>query len=190
MAIDALIFDIGDVLAEIIKEPVRTHLSKNSVVERDFFDEDFLDMQRGKISSDLFFTKKCQRFSLVKPDVIKAFIAMIDAKTAAHILPKIKKPYLFFSNINEIHFTAFSQTLSLSTFAQHHSLLSYQVGYLKPEREFFCLLKKTVARHFTSALYIDDKVENLKRAERIGLRVAHCPGVHMLADVLSAAKII
>jgi FMN phosphatase YigB (HAD superfamily) len=115
---------------------------------------------------------------------------MIDATTAKKVLPSLKIPYLFFSNINELHFDALSRTLPLPKFAKRHSLLSHQVGYLKPARHIFSALRETVARTASSALYVDDKQENLRQGHRIGLRTAHCPRPEVLGDVLRQFSLI
>ncbi len=184
-----LALDIGGVVAGIDAKPLTTFLKKNHLDESDFFNEDFSLLQIGKIKPADFFRKKSRCKHLVIPDLLAAFKMMINAVHTREIIRKIKVPYFFLSNINQIHFHELARQIELSDFANENSLLSYQVGCLKPQADFF---KGMGAINLipSQTLYIDDVLANLMMGRNLGLMTAHCPEKAMLSTILAQFKLI
>jgi FMN phosphatase YigB (HAD superfamily) len=184
-----VIFDIGGVLATIDKTPIRALCRAASIDERHFFDDMFLALQTGQIKSNDFLAIKS---SILGVNVEKVFLAltdMIQTGETKHLLAKLRSPYLFASNINQIHFDFFSASVSSNDF-DRQSVLSYQVGYLKPQRGFFDRLAMMLTPKPAQAVFIDDKHENLAGAARLGLQPIHCPTPQLLAHILIRLNLI
>jgi FMN phosphatase YigB (HAD superfamily) len=188
-SINMLALDIGGVVADIDVKFMTTFLKKNHLDESDFFNEDFSLLQMGKIKPADFFRKKTRSNDLAVADLLAAFKMMINAVHAREILRKIKVPYFFLSNINQIHFHELRNQIELSDFTNENSLLSYQVGCLKPGTDFF---KAADAINLIpwQTLYIDDAIANLTMGQRHGLITAHCPKTAMLSTILASFNLI
>lgn len=186
--IELLVLDIGGVLMTINKAPIRIMLAKNGYADDNFFDNDFILFQMGQISSQDFIAKKSQLFQMAPDDIIQAFSNMLEVGDTT-ILNKIKRRYLFASNINELHFDHFRCLARPSLFALQYSNLSHQVGYLKPDMRFFAFLRRSFIRP-SSMLFIDDKIENIMAAQRLGLKIAHCPTPQYLEQILKDFQVL
>lgn len=171
--INAIAFDIGGVLLEIDKTELELLLNHSGITSDDFFDEEFIYLQRGLIDPDQFFFNKSKKTKIATFLLREAFINMIPKKTHAFLLEHLTLPYFFMSNINQLHFEKLTKDIQLSTFCRRHSVLSYQVGHLKPSTSFFeCLNIANLAPD--SILFIDDKKENLRAASHYGLVALEC----------------
>ena len=52
----------------------------------------------------------------------------------------------------------------------HHSALSYELGVMKPDAEFYMRTLRQFRLHPQQTLLIDDTVENIIAAEKLGIR--------------------
>lgn len=168
---------------------MQTLLASHHVDDAHFFDDDFYALQRGHLTPNKFLTEKSMQLNLDRSTLHDAFAAMIET-TTINALSSLTLPYLFMSNINAMHFEIFCRGKNISSFAKQYSLLSYQVGYLKPDSRFFKKLAPSIARMATEALYIDDRHDNLQRAAQFGFRTAHCASCEHLPHVLRAHHLI
>jgi len=175
--------DIGGVVATINKKPFKAFLRENQIDESDFFDQDFSLLQSGKIHPAHFFRKKSRTHHVGIDDLIAAFKSIIDAHPAHEVMEKIKIPYIFLSNINQIHFHEMCNQIKLRDFALENSILSYQVGFEKPATEFFKARSNAIVPSET--IYIDDQPFSLVRANAFGFITAHCPKPETLSTVLT-----
>ncbi len=89
-----------------------------------------------------------------------------------HLIASLKSsgyPLYLGSNTNLLHAThyrrQFAQTLDLFD----GFILSYEVGHLKPAREFFDACVKAAGVPAASCIFIDDLAENVEGARRAGL---------------------
>lgn len=184
--IDIVAFDIGGIFADIDKLPMQNLLKKHGIKEENFFDHEFFSLQKGLISPQAFFLNKSKKLSVADKILLTNFQAMLKVKNTIELLPKLKVPYLFMSNINSIHFNIFAQTANPTVFAQKFSLLSYRVGYLKPQYEFFKLLNNKLVK----ILLIDDKLINLTAAKKLNIKTALCEDGKYLPDILNAHQVL
>ncbi len=184
-------FDIGGVVAHIDRASFRAHLQKHSVCQLEFFDRDFISTQKGQMPARRFIEKKCQQFALPLDDTVNAFCAMLKTSERSNeILAQLKIPYLFISNINELHYEHFVRINLISKFARDASLLSYRVGLLKPAPIFFQNLHELVDGPPSSILFIDDKPENLLAADNFALQTMLCHAPDDLPKLLARKNII
>lgn len=173
-------FDIGNVLATIDKKPITNLLTPN--LDR-FFDINFLSLQKGMKTSREFLYQKSLSLNVDFLDLKKAFLSMIKVSDAGCILKNLRAPFTFVSNINEMHFALFIKKAFLKKIPPL-SLLSYQVGYLKPHVYFFFKLA-AMQRYYNLRIYfIDDKPENLLLAKQFSISAIYCKAPEMLPVIL------
>jgi FMN phosphatase YigB (HAD superfamily) len=169
MPIELIAFDIGGVLATR-----NHHLFKHD--KKNLFGHDFLDLQRGKININFYLAK----FGVSK----SIFENLLKTHENIYLLKKIRLPYIFASNINSLHYENFIHDAQPNSYALKNSILSYKIGYLKPDPLFFEYLVKKNHIPQNNILFIDDKPENIKSAEASGLSVLLCQDPRHLGDLL------
>lgn len=188
--IEAVALDIGGVLAHIHKDQFCQHLKNHGVSEHDFFDRYFFLFQTGALTQQEFLTEKKRATKLPKQLIAQYFRQMIQIGEIKGHVDKIKIPYFFMSNINEIHYEVVDQKISPSDFARQFSILSFQVGTLKPAASFFYHLEKPGMPKNARILFIDDQPHNLIEAQKHGLKTAYCPSPDNLWNILADLDII
>lgn len=188
--IGLVVFDIGGVVAEISKAPICHLLASAHVREQDFFDVDFAALQAGQQNPQDFLANKSSTYGIDPAKLASVFTQMIDTRIAAQYLPLMRVPYLFCSNINSLHFAKLNRAVKLSPFTIANSVLSYQVGYLKPHALIFDVLKQTIRPTKKATLYVDDKLDNLIEAKRIGCHTLHCLSPQKLGKLLTIHGLI
>ena len=137
----------------------------------------------GKISENQFITtiqKKTNKASYSK--IVKAWNSMIIdlPKNRLEVIKKLKKNYLIFllSNTNSIHIKAFKKSIGFKKWNEFNALfnkiyLSYEMGLRKPDLEIFNLVLKENKLKATNVLFVDDSIQHIKGAEKVGLKCHH-----------------
>ncbi|MCA9507464.1 MAG: hypothetical protein KC505_03460 [Myxococcales bacterium] len=170
MNIKLLALDIGGVLAHINKSKLFFHCYKAGINIQDFFDEDFLLLQRGLIPSTQFIKNKSSKLSLEAKKFESIFCSMVQALPISYHLNQLKVPWVFFSNINELHYYHFVKKLKLSPFTKNNSILSFKEKQLKPHKQFFERLSYISSINREHILLIDDKETNVTTAIKYGFQ--------------------
>lgn len=95
-------------------------------------------------------------------------------------LKEISKKYntFLFSNTNQIHYEAFSNSFKLQTGEDFDHLFrkayySHQIGLRKPDPESYLYILKEQQIHPSETLFVDDTLKNIQGAEKVGLKTAH-----------------
>ena len=149
-------------------------------------DEFFHQFERGEVSDDEFVKK----FQAILPelelseDAIKAAwnAMLLDIpEKKLHLLEELKEKYntYILSNTNGIHID-FVNDYMQSTFLEdnldpyfHQVYLSHEIGARKPElRAWEIILEEHDLNPFET-LFIDDKLENIEAAKKLGLVTCH-----------------
>jgi HAD superfamily hydrolase (TIGR01509 family) len=172
--ISVIAFDIGGVLAT-------TQRIKSDAL----FDQHFLELQRGLITSKEFISHK-----KLRGENLLLFSHMLQIHTNYKLLASLTTDYIFASNIIELHFENFISQFIASNYARSHSTLSFSSGYLKPDPDFFALLIKKINKKPENILFIDDKLENIQAAQKLNLQGAWCPTPALLSDLLDKYKVL
>jgi putative hydrolase of the HAD superfamily len=73
------------------------------------------------------------------------------------------------SNTNLLHATFYRRQFAETLDLFDGFILSYEVGHLKPDREFFDACVRAAGVEPASCLFIDDVTENVEGAQRAGL---------------------
>jgi len=174
MSIELLAFDIGGVFS------TRNRQNINPGFTHILFDHDFLDLQRGKIKAQDFLAKKNYQLGLDKYH----FENLVSTHENIRLLKKLTCNYIFASNINSLHYEKFIREAQPSLFAVENSVLSYELGHLKPEAFFFECLKNINKITPLNILFIDDKLENINTALASGLSARLCTNPEALPKLL------
>ncbi len=97
---------------------------------------------------------------------------------------KQKLPLYLLSNTNENHFTYLENTFKVS---RHFDelVLSYEVGYVKPEPEIYLETLKRANHPAQNCLFIDDLPQNIEAARQLGINTILFEGCQKLKDSLA-----
>jgi FMN phosphatase YigB (HAD superfamily) len=91
------------------------------------------------------------------------------------------------SNTNLLHATHYRRQFAETLDLLDGFILSYEVGHLKPAREFFDACVKAAGVPASSCLFIDDVEENVEGARRAGLRaLQYVDTPNLIADLARA----
>lgn len=74
--------------------------------------------------------------------------------------------YLF-SNTSDLHWTHLQKTFNLSSLC-HGLVASFQLGWMKPEKESFAAVEQHFDLQVENTLFVDDKAENVEGALSCG----------------------
>ncbi|MBU2444921.1 MAG: HAD family phosphatase [Bacteroidetes bacterium] len=183
-SIKAIIFDLGNVLinfdwsiAEKNLDRIKNNLGEESRKYFKHHPELITSLEKGKLSDNEFLDKckeelevKCANEYLAKifSEIFTPNQELID------ILPRLKQKvelYLL-SNTNSIHRDyGWGDYKFLSYFKR--LFLSYEIGYVKPEKEIFQFVESELDFNKNEFIYIDDIVEYIGAAKNIGWNVIH-----------------
>lgn len=183
MSVVLIAFDIGGVLTTINKNPLRALMPETKLEA--FFDQDFFLLQRGFVSPEDFLAKKSTLLRLCSQALTSAFLAMQKPSAQTAYLRNVSAPYIFASNINEMHYRSFKEALDLPSFTRKNAILSYRLGFLKPHARFFWCLGNALRVRPDQILFIDDSEDNCGAASKQGLQTICCPHPEALPSLLS-----
>lgn len=190
---DAVIFDLGGVLinldydltpeafAEIGGADFKQLYSKAS--QNSLFD----DFETGKVSSFHFINRILDLLpkGANANQVVHAWNKMIlnFEKKRLDLLDQIRleKPIFLLSNTNDLHMTQVRMELkkisdrSLEDYF-NKVYLSQEIGHRKPNREAFELILTENNLNPATTLFVDDSIQHIEGAQRVGLQAIHLTG--------------
>jgi putative hydrolase of the HAD superfamily len=179
-----IIFDLGNVLLDINLDRTLTRFKQLGIAEQDSLISRykqsgiFCDLEDGKISKFEFAQQIRKQHNLsIKDEVIfEAWSALLGSYKEERIemILKLKQNFrvLLLSNTNEIHIKACGYNVpivgSLNNLF-HQVYYSYKLGVSKPHKEIFEILLKKENIKPSEALFLDDSIDNIKAAEKLGI---------------------
>ncbi|MBK7130237.1 MAG: HAD family phosphatase [Crocinitomicaceae bacterium] len=190
--ISAIIFDLGGVILNLnynLTIEAFQNLGKENfdqLYTQSHQDKIFDLFETGKISSPEFrnYFRKFLGEHISDQQIDDAWNAMLLDLPARRIdlIRQIKKkmPVYLFSNTNEIHHTAFRQTIK--THFGNENLLddlfdqayySHIVGRRKPNADAFLKVIDDHKLTIDSTLFIDDSIQHIEGARQLGLQTIH-----------------
>lgn len=109
------------------------------------------------------------------------------------LLDKLKKKYRLFllSNTNEIHFTAFTaymrKKFNREIFSDvfEKTYFSNKVNMRKPDAEIFELVLRENKLNKEETLFIDDVIQNIEGANKVGLKTIHVEKEKTILDLFA-----
>ncbi|MFD1551722.1 HAD family phosphatase [Putridiphycobacter roseus] len=192
---DAIIFDLGGVILNIDYQKT-TQAFKGLGVKN--FDKlysqsqqngTFDKLETGKMGAEEFYKtlNKETGLELKHSEIETAWNAMLLDLPSHRIelLKKISKeiPIFLLSNTNEIHLKAFRKMIK-DSFGEEHLLestfsktyYSHLIQARKPNRAAFDIIIHEQGLNPSKTLFIDDSLQHIEGAEKIGLQTVHLVG--------------
>jgi len=199
--IKAVILDIGRVLVEV---NLSKGIFKFITLEEDttdlkildslLNDNVFIDFSKGKITPVEFYNNFVDKTNIDLPydDFIfhwqNIFAPIAGMEELTELLSK-KYEIGILSDIDILHWQRLKNELKIFKKAAKPTL-SYEVGYMKPEREIYNIAAKNVNQKPENCLFIDDREPNVKGAIEAGMHAIQFRGVEKLKADLAQLGII
>ena len=182
--IDTIIFDFGDIFINLDKEATPLALKKLGLKEWNSNLEALnLDFEKGKISETEFilgFQNYIPNASIHQ--IREAWNAVLldfplYRLEFLQMLAQKHKLYLL-SNTDSIHIERFQHKAGISFYRDFYQCFekvyfSYELGMRKPEAAIFEFIIKEHNLLPKNTLFVDDNLENIESAEKLGLQVWH-----------------
>jgi putative hydrolase of the HAD superfamily len=104
---------------------------------------------------------------------------------------EIKKKYTIacLTNNNVVHWETLTAKSDIGR-KFHHSYISFEVGLLKPESEFYEYALREMHLDPGDVLFLDDNEKNVKAAFNLGIRAFQVQGLDEVKRVLTDEKIL
>jgi putative hydrolase of the HAD superfamily len=182
--IDTIIFDFGDIFINLDKEATPLALKKLGLKEwNSNLDALNLDFEKGKISETEFilgFQNYIPNASIHQ--IREAWNAiLIDFPLyRLEFLQMLSQKYRLFllSNTDSIHIERFQHKAGISFYRDFYQCFekvyfSYELGMRKPDAAIFEFVIKEHNLSPKNTLFVDDNLENIKSAQKLGLQTWH-----------------
>ena len=182
--IDTIIFDFGDIFINLDKEATPLALKKLGLKEWNSNLEALnLDFEKGKISETEFilgFQNYIPNASIHQiREAWNAVLLDFPLYRLEFLQMLAQKHKLFLlSNTDSIHIERFQHKAGISFYRDFYQCFekvyfSYELGMRKPEAAIFEFIIKEHNLLPKNTLFIDDNLENIESAEKLGLQVWH-----------------
>ena len=195
-----ILFDIGWVLVEGDKEATAREYQLYSAKPKEQFgiEDVFIPgvqhaFERGEINPEQYYQNFLEhsgcRISFRHFAIIwaKHFVEIQSMISLGQKLARNLKVY-FLSNTNPLHIPVLYNYFPTLLFF-HDQALSYELGAMKPDREFFQLALEKLKLDPAECLYIDDNANNVAGARDFGLcSIHHQDPEQTTASVFNALK--
>ena len=182
MKIDAVIFDIGNVLLTfdytVAKQEILKQTGQAAPPSQESLHPLRIDHETGRIKRADFVKAVQDAFAHDGPEehfldiwsrIFEKNIPMIEWAKSLHQTT----PLYLLSNIGSIHHEHIFREYDFFTTLFKDGVYSYQAGVMKPEAEIFELARKQFGIDPAKTLYIDDLPENVRGAEGAGFITHH-----------------
>ncbi len=202
--IDAIIFDIGNVLIDIDYEHMISEFARiaaidfHQIVTYSHQDRVFDKYEKGLISSSAFrdTLRQYLKSGVSDEEIDTAWNSILVHYPSAkfELLKQLRDQYKIFalSNINALHVAAIDVQVQAQFGAADmrsyfdHAYYSHEMGHRKPEREIYQMVLNAEALDPSRTLFIDDKLENINAAAALGVKVHHLTDRNALLDLFKA----
>ena len=191
-----VIFDLGGVLLDLNWDRVCTPLAELSNkraadVRREVSEGPLVRLlMLGRLTAAEFHGKLCEELGIVLPyeDFLSIWVQLLTPnQEIVPLVERLKNNHrlVLASNTDQIHFTYSVQHFEvLSHFDQH--FLSYEMGVLKPDPEFFLSMLRDLGVPPTDCVFIDDVTENVESARGLGITAVQFQSNEGLQTILAA----
>ena len=182
--IDTIIFDFGDIFINLDKEATPLALKKLGLKEwNSNLDALNLDFEKGKIS-EMEFIMGLQNYipNASIHQIREAWNAiLLDFPLyRLEFLQMLSQKYRLFllSNTDSIHIERFQHRAGISFYRDFYQCFekvyfSYELGMRKPDADIFEFVIKEHNLLLKNTLFVDDNLQNIESAEKLGLQVWH-----------------
>ena len=197
--IDNIIFDLGNVILNIDYQNTIDAFEKIGVPNASSFYSKssqlniFNQLETGHISNQNF-VLEIQKIvpKASASQIINAWNAILQdlPNERLEILKNIKDRFSIFllSNTNSIHVEKIIDKLGKKKYEEFYNLFkkvyySHQVNLRKPNADIFKLVIKENCLSIKNTLFIDDSIQHIESAKKIGLQTYHLDGNETLESI-------
>ena len=197
--IDNIIFDLGNVILNIDYQNTIDAFEKIGVPDASIFYSKsaqlniFNQLETGRISKQNFILE-IQKFvpKASSSQIINAWNAILQdlPNERLEILKNIKDKFSIFllSNTNTIHIEKIIDKLGEKKYEEFYNLFnkvyySHEVKLRKPNPDIFKLVIKENCLSIKNTLFIDDSIQHIESAKKIGLKTYHLDGNETLESI-------
>jgi putative hydrolase of the HAD superfamily len=199
--INAIIFDIGNVLIDIDYEVMIKEFTGiatvdfHQILSYSHQDHVFDRYEKGQISSGEFrdTLRRYLRPGVSDEEIDTAWNSILIHYPSSkfELLRQLRGRYKIFalSNINDLHAAAIDVRVQEQFGAVDmrsyfdHAYYSHEMGHRKPEKEIYQMVLEAEALDPARTLFIDDKIENINAAAALGIKVHHLTDRNALLDL-------
>ncbi len=199
--IKAVIFDIGRVLVEVnLTQGIFKFLNMEKdatdlkILNELLNDHAFIDFSKGKISPQAFYNDFVEKANLNIP--YEEFVyhwqnIFKPIKGMAELTDAVSREYEIgiLSDIDILHWQRLKNELSIFKKVKKPTL-SFEVGYMKPQREIYEIAAENVGQCPENCLFIDDREVNVKGAVDAGMKAVQFKGKDKLRKDLKKVGVI
>ena len=182
--IDTIIFDFGDIFINLDKEATPLALKNLGLKEwNSNLDALNLDFEKGKISETEFilgFQNYIPNASIHQIREAWNAILLDFPLYRLEFLQMLSQKYRLFllSNTDSIHIERFQHKAGISFYRDFYQCFekvyfSFELGMRKPDPAIFEFLIKEHNLLPKNTLFVDDNLQNIESAEKLGLQVWH-----------------
>ena len=197
--IDNIIFDLGNVILNIDYQNTIDAFEKIGVPNASIFYSKssqlniFNQLETGRISKQNFILE-IQKFvpKASASQIINAWNAILKdlPNERLEILKNIKDKFSIFllSNTNTIHIEKIIDKLGKKKYEEFYNLFdkvyySHEVKLRKPNADIFKLVIKENCLSIKNTLFIDDSIQHIESAKKIGLKTYHLDGNETIESI-------
>jgi putative hydrolase of the HAD superfamily len=197
--IDNIIFDLGNVILNIDYQNTIDAFEKIGVINASSFYSKssqlniFSQLETGRISKHDF-VLEIQKFApkASATQIINAWNAILQdlPDERLEVLKKIKDKFSIFllSNTNSIHVEKIIDNLGVKKYEEFYNLFdkvyySHEIKLRKPNADIFRLVIKENNLSIKKTLFIDDSIQHIESAKRIGLKTYHLDGKETMESI-------
>jgi glucose-1-phosphatase len=190
------LFDLGNTVIKLGYDRVIENIRRDTDASRDQLVELFeqaggyRDMERGLITFWDFYQGLCDRggyrgsitdFHAIWSDFFEGPVDGIQ-----DLLEKIRESYkvAFLSNSNEVHAEVIPKTFAPLFRPDDIFLMSFRFGVAKPDPEMFRKSLDAISAKPEEAVFVDDLIENVMSARKVGMRSYQFTGARDLETLL------
>ena len=181
--VQALVFDLGNVLVEIDFFRVLSVWARYAGLEVDELSPKFSlhnkyheQFERGEISSLAFFEgmRDLLMIGITDEQFLEGwnsvFVGEIEGIYDVVQLASTKYPLYVFSNTNVPHHITWRALCPKLLSKFQKIFVSFELGCRKPEKEAFYKVTKAIGKPINQILFFDDSPENVTIASRLGMQ--------------------
>jgi putative hydrolase of the HAD superfamily len=179
VGVRTVLFDLGNVLVRLQPEMMVKTLGSEGTGEFVRYEktvrEYFRQYERGELITDevLQLMEDLFRKKYSQDTIREAFLSIIGKPIEGmdEIVRRVGQSahVALVSNTNDLHYEYCRRAVPALRFLPHH-YLSFQIGAVKPEPEFYQYIVNDLESDPAQVLFIDDLEINLAGAEKIGFR--------------------
>ncbi|HVS32342.1 MAG TPA: HAD family phosphatase [Thermoanaerobaculia bacterium] len=202
MAPTWFLFDLGNTIIKLAYERVLENVCREATSTRDELLQileqpgGYRDMERGTVTFWDFYESVCEKagyrgsirdFHETWSDFFEGPIAGIE-----HVLERVREKYriAFLSNSNEVHAEVIPRKYAALFRPTDKFLFSYRFGVAKPDPEIYRAALQAIEATAGDTVFVDDLIENVIAARRVGIRSYQFTGSADLVRLLEGEGLL